>query len=115
LAYTWRICEHAFARYGWSDPDYIEDIDRRISALVLLWHPTISEAYLTPQIDTFVTGTRSILHAKCTNGGWRLPTADDLRRMSETGAWPGEPQRKVRSRQRRNTALVKLAAQIVHR
>jgi hypothetical protein len=112
MAYAWRICEHAFARYGWSDQDYLDDIDRRVSALVLLWHPTIPKGYRSPQINNFVKKTRVALKKKCKADGWRQPNPDDLRRMSETGAWPGESQRSVLSRRRRTESLVELAKKI---
>lgn len=98
MSYVWRICEHAFARYGWSDPVYIEDINRRVMASVLLWYPTIGERYRCSEIIRFAEYTRSSLHDLCVGAGWRTPEGSDLERMAVTGAWPGEFSLKVLAR-----------------
>ena len=41
LAYMHRIVEHVCATIAPTDPIYLHDMDRRISALVLLWWKTV--------------------------------------------------------------------------
>ncbi|MCL4853616.1 MAG: hypothetical protein KJZ78_19855 [Bryobacteraceae bacterium] len=109
LYYAWRICEHAFSRYGRSDPVYLHDIDRRIKAMILLWFPTIDENYRSPEIVHFVDQIKASLEMLCMASGWRKPTVSDLERMALCGAWPGESKFKVIARDIRYKIGVKVS------
>ena len=51
LAYMHRIVEHVCATIAPTDPIYLHDMDRRISALVLLWWETVEPPYAEPHLE----------------------------------------------------------------
>jgi hypothetical protein len=107
LLYTRRISEHAFSRYGVSDPVYLDDIERRVLALTALWRKDIPDSYASAQIDRLAGHARETLAGLCRTRGWREPTPTDLQRMAENGAWPGEPWLRAHARSIRYRVLVK--------
>ena len=98
LAYMYCIVEHVYASIIPTDPVYLQDMDRRISALVLLWWETIEPPYKEPHLEKFVLTTRYRLFEHCREAGYRLPNRLDLETMADTGAFPDEPQAKVAER-----------------
>jgi hypothetical protein len=90
LAYIHRIVEHLYATIAPTDPIYLHDMDRRISALVLLWRETVDPPYIEPHLENFVLRTRDWLFEHCREAGHPLPSRPDLVKMAEIGAYPGE-------------------------
>jgi len=90
LIYIHRIVEHVCADIAPTHPDYLSDIDRRISALVILWWETVEDHYRERHLESFVSKTREWLHEHCEAERYRLPTRNDLIRMGNNGALPGE-------------------------
>jgi hypothetical protein len=107
LVYLHRVVEYVCATIMPTDPVYLQDVDRRISALVLLWWATIEPPYNEPHLENFVLRTRDWLEEHCRTAGYRPPNRVDLEKMADTGAYPGEPQPKI---DERNLRYIKAAA-----
>ncbi len=100
LVYMHRIVEHVCAAIAPTDPVYVHDMDRRISALVLLWWDTLKPPYVEPHLCKFVLKTRDWLFKHCNEAGYRAPGRLDLAKMADTGAYPGESQDTIAERSR---------------
>lgn len=90
LFYMHRLIEHIIDGIAPTSPEYLDDISRRISAFVILWWNDVDERYKSEQLKKFSEKTEEWLNFHCTTNGWSLPSHADLKRMSETGAYPGE-------------------------
>jgi hypothetical protein len=100
LVYMHRIVEYICVGIAPTGPEYISDMERRISALVLLWSETLDVPYAEPHLDKFTARTREWLHQHCVEAGFRSPNRKDLIRMGKNGAYPGESSFNVRRRYR---------------
>jgi hypothetical protein len=98
LVYTHRIVEHICAGIAPSTQRYLDDMDRRIGALVKLWWNEVSPRYATTQLQNLVDQTDNWLLAHCNAAGFRTPSKSDLVRMADTGAYPGESTKDVEAR-----------------
>jgi hypothetical protein len=114
LVYMHRIVEHVYATIMPTDPVYLQDMDRRISALVLLWWDTIEPPYNEPHLENFVLTTRDWLLEHCREAGYRPPNRLDLEKMADTGAYPDEPQAKIAERNLRYTKAAEANGVTVH-
>ena len=90
LFYTHQITEHIIATIAPTKQEYLNDIQRRISALTILWWKSVDGHYKCDQLNTFVQETQVWLNDHCNSSGYRHPTESDLLRMSDTGAYPKE-------------------------
>jgi hypothetical protein len=103
LVYIHRIVEHVCASIAPTHPAYLWDMDRRISALVLLWWNTVEPLYAEPRLENFVLKTKEWLVQHCRDAGYHPPRRRDLAKMANTGAYPNEPQTKLAERNRQFT------------
>ncbi len=108
LFYIFKIVEHIGASFAATSADYIEDIERRVAALVVLWWPTVTDRYRSDYLEKFYFETNSWLRAHCHQARCRNPTARDLYRMSRCGALPGEPAMKVKERAKMYESIASL-------
>ncbi|MBB5320319.1 hypothetical protein [Marinobacter oulmenensis] len=90
LFYMHRVVEHIIGAIAPTSPEYLDDISRRISAFVVLWWRDVEEHYKSEELRQFYEKTEKWLNWRCTENGCSLPSLKDIRRMSETGAFPGE-------------------------
>ncbi|MDP8211768.1 MAG: hypothetical protein P9X22_00570 [Candidatus Zapsychrus exili] len=90
LFYTHKMVEHIVERIVPTSQEYLDDIQRRLSALIILWWEGIDEQYTCDQLMIFVKETESWLKKHCKSAGHRIPNNKDLWRMSKTGAFPKE-------------------------
>jgi len=98
LSYARSLVEHVYSSFEQTDPVYLADIGRRLSAGTLLWGAEIPDEYQNPMVQRFIDTTLAKLLTDCERNGYRRPTAADLVRMSGSGAWPGESWVRVRVR-----------------
>jgi quinol monooxygenase YgiN len=98
LVYMHRIVEYVCAAIAPTESAYLQDMDRRISAAVLLWWDTVEPLYAEFHLRDFVLKTRDWLFEYCRKAGYRAPSRPDLVKMAETGAYPGEPQETIAER-----------------
>lgn len=108
LYYTHRIVEHITGRIALTTQEYIDDIDRRISAQLLLWWNNLDESDKCAQLATFIEKTRIRLNEQCQNSGYHMPNVKDLKRMASGGAYPGESMSNVRQRDQNRKKVIKL-------
>jgi hypothetical protein len=90
LAYTYRIVENVCASISPTYPAYLEDLERRLSAHILLWAATLDEMHASGPLLVFVAKQREWLFEHCETNGYRAPKSKDIVRMRATGAFPGE-------------------------
>lgn len=115
MFYAHRVVERVAATIAPTHPEYLEDIDRRISAFILLWWKTIENHYIAEPLEKFVLETEKRLVGHCQRAGYRFPNDSDLQRMSLTGAFPGERVAEVKKRNLRYSLQAKLNKQIASR
>lgn len=100
LVYAYRIVETVCAGISPTYPKYLEELERRLAAHVLLWGATLDETYASGPLLIFVFKQREWLFKHCRVNGYRVPEFKDLIRMRETGAFPGESRLSVWQRKR---------------
>jgi hypothetical protein len=105
LVYIHCVVEHVCADIVPTAPAYLEDMDRRICALVLLWADSVEPLYDEPRLQLFFLKTQDRLIRYCKDAGYRPPNRADLVRMADSGAFPGEPERRVAERLRNYARL----------
>lgn len=88
LVYMHCVVEHICANIAPTEPSYLHNIERRISAMVLLWWRTLEPSYKNQSLESFVEATNDWLNEHCRALGHQLPSDADLKRMAETGANP---------------------------
>lgn len=99
LFYIYQIVEYVVAtNIAPTSQEYLDDMQRRISALILLWWGNFDEHYVSPPLEVFAQETQKWLNEHCENSGFRTPTKKDLLRMSKTGAYPSELALEVKKR-----------------
>lgn len=89
LVYVYRLMEFLLASIMPTDPSYVQDMERRIGALVLLWWESIEPPYDEPHLEKLFVSTRDWLGAHCREAGHPQPNQRDLEQMAEAGGWPG--------------------------
>ena len=108
MMYMYRIVEAICASIMPTHPLYLADMERRLSAHVLLWGATLDGVYASDPLLAFVSKTQEWLFAHCKDNGYRTPDFKDLVRMRENGAFPAESRWSIWQRKRflRNLADV---------
>jgi hypothetical protein len=100
LTYGYRIVENVCASISPTSPAYLEELERRLAAHVLLWSATLDETYASGPLLAFSFKHREWLFEHCRANGCRVPRFKDLVRMRQTGAFPGESRWSVWRRKR---------------
>ena len=100
LAYAYRIVETVCAGISPTSSAYIEEMERRLAAHILLWGATLDGPYAPASLLIFVFKHREWLFEHCRANGYGIPEFKDLVRMRDTGAFPGEPRWRVWLRMR---------------
>src|SRR5581483_9746508 len=81
LSYAYRIVETICADISPTYPAYLEELERRLSAHVLLWGATLDGTYASGPLLIFVLKHREWLFEHCRSNGYRIPEFKDLVRM----------------------------------
>lgn len=105
LDYTRLVVEHVYGQFERTDPVYLAEMDRRMMAATLLWGPAVAQHYRNEVLDCYVRATGERLIEQCIANGHALPTPHDLRRMKESGAFPGESRVRTKLRHARYAAF----------
>jgi hypothetical protein len=98
LVYIHRIVERIGEVIAPTHPAYVDDMNRRISALILLWWDTVEPPYADPHLESFVQKTRDWLIDHCREEGHPAPKYSDLPAMADNGSFPDEPSHKAAER-----------------
>lgn len=105
LAYTYELVEYIVADLSLTPPDYVLDMYRRIASFAILWWHELDDVYINEPIEQFVSQSGDWLNAHCVAQGYREPTIDDICRLIETGAFPGETKKSVNARMKKMAGL----------
>lgn len=95
LIYTHCVVEHLCERIAPTHPTYLNDMQRRIAALAVLWREQMEPAYVAEPIDKLVSYNRDWLIGHCLSAGYPAPSESDFVKMAFTGAFPREGKMKV--------------------
>jgi hypothetical protein len=109
LTYAHRIVETVCADISPTSPAYLEELERRLAAHVLLWSATLDKTYATAPLLMFALKHREWLLEHCAANGYRAPKFKDLVRMRETGAFPGESRWSIWQRMRHFQEVAELS------
>ncbi|MGI4747184.1 MAG: hypothetical protein ACRYFY_14260 [Janthinobacterium lividum] len=98
LAYMHRLVEHVCSKLTGTPALYLNEVDRRIAAQVLLWWDTVDREHAARELRQFVLTTQEWLFEDCQTRGFRRPSRDDLAIMADTGAFPEESPQSIAER-----------------
>jgi len=90
LTYARLVIGRLCSAFSSVSAEYLSDMERRVSARILIWAGSIQEEYLHPSLAKFVEATTLRLAAQCEEGGHKDLSNRALLRMRLTGALPGE-------------------------
>jgi hypothetical protein len=108
LTYARLVIERLCSSFAPTWPEYPREMERRISAAILLWAPTIPVGFRNENLSRFIDATRIRLGLTCKSAGFCEPEERDLMRIVADGAFPHEPRRAVRRRHHKFSNLAKL-------
>lgn len=112
MSYCMCIVEYLGKEIVPTNPEYLDDVSRRVGALVMLWSQDISSGYLADPLKNFILETSRRLLTHCVTLNSRTPTKRDLRRMAYSGALPGESETDVAARLARFRELAAMEREI---
>ena len=98
LTYIISIVEHVAERFASTLPEYANDMNRRLSAALLICTSSIDERYEAEPLSILAVQTYHWLTEHCIQHGFSEPLAEHLERMANCGAFPNEDQQKVEAR-----------------
>lgn len=90
MVYTYRLVEYLCSKIVQTSPEYLADMDGRVSARVLLWWPKVEDNYADVRLEQLAKITAANLRRHCLNEGMGTPSYRDLVIMGSTGAFPAE-------------------------
>lgn len=98
LFYIWIIIEYLTNSIIETAQEYLDDIRRRISSLILLWWSEIDEFYKNKQLEKFVKFQEEWLNNHCLKNGYKIPTKNNLIKMFKSGSFPNESKSSIKQR-----------------
>jgi len=114
LYYARLLFEHLLKDFSRTDPVYLADMERRLAAATILWVPAIESSYKHSALDRLVKATAARVVSECTAHSAPIPTPEDLIRMRDTGALPGESRIVTAARHFRYKAIGAMSAAVAH-
>jgi hypothetical protein len=90
LTYARLVIEYISSQIIKTDPMYLDDMERRVSASILLWSESIENDYMNPELAQLIEKTRQRLFDSCKVSGYCTPNTKHLKRMVLCGAFPHE-------------------------
>jgi len=100
MTYTVCLIEHIAERFVKTHPTYIQDMNRRLAALMLKSSAQVTDHYQTAQLTHLAQMTYYWLTHHCLDNGFPAPEAEHLSRMALSGAFPNEQEEEVAARDR---------------
>lgn len=98
LIYARNVIERLGTSICQTNPLYLEELERRSSAGVLLWGQLLDPEYSNEQINKFIQATENRLIKHLAENEISSSTVVDLVKMNKTGDFPGESYFKRRKR-----------------
>lgn len=99
MTYIVNLVEYITERFAKTHPTYIQDMNRRLAAQLLMSSAYITEDYQAEQLTHLTQTTYCWLSNHCLDNGFPKPEAEHLSRMASSGAFPGEQEEGVASRE----------------
>lgn len=101
MLYALSLVEHMAIEFASSSPSYKDDIDRRISAYLIMVWAAMEEGYRSPPVAFAVAFSLEWLKVHCIENGFPSPNGfAHFDRMAKTGAFPDESEEDVELRLR---------------
>lgn len=98
LFYTWIIVEYLTNSIIETSQEYLDDIRRRISALIILWWNEIDIFYKNEELEKFVKFQEEWLNNHCLKNGYKIPTKNNLIKIFKNGSFPNESKSSIKQR-----------------
>jgi len=93
LFYAHQVVEAAAADLAPTSPAYLENINRRIAALVVLWWPNVEAPYRAPQLEALAEDRKRWLNKRYKQSSVSSPQEKDLWHTARTGEMPRKTSR----------------------
>lgn len=98
LFYTWIIVEYLTNSIIETSQEYLDDIRRRVSALIILWWNEIDDFYKNEKLENFVKFQEEWLNNHCVKNGYKIPTKNNLIKIFKNGSFPNESKSSIKQR-----------------
>lgn len=98
LVYARSVIERLGTLICQTNPLYLEELERRSSAGVLIWSQLLNPEFINDQLINFIQATENRLKKHLIESGISPSAIIDLVKMNETGDFPGESYYKRRKR-----------------
>lgn len=108
LFYTWIIVEHIINSIIETSQEYLDDIRRRVSALIILWWNELDVFYKNEELEKFVKFQEEWLNNHCLKNGYKIPTKNNLIKMFKNGSFPNESKNSIKQRLNRYQDIYKI-------
>jgi hypothetical protein len=108
LFYTWIIVEYLTNSIIETSQEYLDDIRRRVSALIILWWNEIDDFYKNEKLESFVGFQEEWLNNHCLKNGYEIPTKNNLIKMFKNGSFPNENKNSIKQRLNRYQDIYKI-------
>lgn len=108
LFYTWIIVEHITISIIKTSQEYLDEIRRRISALIILWWNEVDEFYKNEELEKFVKFQEEWLNSHCLKNGYKIPTKNNLIKIFKNGSFPNESKNSIKQRLNRYQDIYKI-------
>ena len=107
LFYAYQVVEYIMSNIILTTQEYMDDMSRRISALIILWRSELNEDYVSDEIDFFVSSTADWLRCHCHQKENDCISVEQLVRMAQFGAYPNESEAAVEKRVNEYSQIIK--------
>ena len=108
LFYTWIIVEYLTNSIIKTSQEYLDEIRRRVSALIILWWNEIDDFYKNEKLESFVGFQEEWLNNHCLKNGYKIPTKNNLIKMFKNGSFPNENKNSIKQRLNRYQDIYKI-------
>ncbi|MFW3399572.1 hypothetical protein [Aliarcobacter butzleri] len=98
LFYILQIVEYITASIVLTNQEYLDETQRKISALIILCYKEINQTYKNEYLEKFLDQTINWLNSHCLLNGYKTPAEKDLIRMYKKGAYPKEKEKSIKER-----------------
>ena len=98
LFYTYKVVISIMSSIVETFDVYENDMQRRISSLVILWWNNIDSEYRTEELEKFTKINLEWLNSHCIENKFPIPNIENLELMCKNGAFPSESEESVKDR-----------------
>lgn len=99
MLYMTELIDHISLQFADTLQLYRDDMNRRLSAQLIMTFENIPTNYCYDALIRLVKSKTAWLHKHCESSGFEQPSIPDLRKMGNSGAFPGESEIEYRTRE----------------